>query len=340
MLKVGIAGFGFMGRMHYRVWDQVEDVRVTTICDANPNIKQEIDKPVGNIPGAAIEIDFDEVALFHDFEKMLAEAEMDALSLTLPTFMHSGTTRQALRAGYHVLCEKPMALNLEECDAMIQAARETGKILQIGQCIRFWPEFTNAKEIIESGEYGSILAASFRRLGAPPAWGEDNWFENVELSGGLALDLHIHDTDYIHHLFGMPEAVCSGGTLGPQKELLHMGTQYFYPEDIMVSAEGSWIMSDTFGFEMSYHMMLEGATLVFSSAGDPTLRVLPDSGDPFTPDLPDGDGYFWEIDHFAKRVMGEAVPEVTTPEQSRDSVKIILAEKESVKKQEKVVLSD
>ncbi len=107
----------------------------------------------------------------------------------------------------------------------------------------------------------------------------------------------------------------------------------------MVYAEGSWIMSATFGFEMSFHIMLEKATLVFNSATNPTFQVLPDSGEPFTPNLPEGDGYFREIEHFARRLKGAAVEEVTTPEQSRNSVRIVLAEVESITKQQRILLS-
>jgi len=339
MLKIGIVGLGYMGRMHYRIWNQMEGARVTAVCDSNPNIRREIEEPIGNIPGATEDINFNDITLFHDFNRMIAESNLDAVSITLPTYMHADATQKALGAGYHVLCEKPMALSLKECDAMVNTAKEKRKILQIGQCIRFWPEYAVAKDIAESGKYGALLAASFRRLGSPPSWGTNNWFENENLSGGLPLDLHLHDTDFIQYLLRIPEAVSSSATVGPHQKMLHMGTQYFYPEDIMVSAEGSWIMSDTLGFEMSFNLMLEQATLVYNSTTDPTFKVFPASGDPFTPDIPDDDGYFHQIEHFAGLLKGENLPEMTTPEQSRESVRIVLAEIKSIRRQERIHLS-
>ena len=98
-----------------------------------------------------------------------------------------------------------MALTVTDCDRMIQAARKSGKILQIGHCVRFWPEYAKAKEIVDSGKYGRVVAAMFQRLGAAPGWSVDNWFINEKRSGGVALDLHIHDTDYVQYLFGMPK---------------------------------------------------------------------------------------------------------------------------------------
>jgi len=338
MLKVGIVGFGFMGRMHFRWWNQLEGAKVTAICDANPNIQEDIKKPVGNIAGASAEVNFDEIALFSDFEEMLQEGDMDAISLTLPTYLHAETTQKALRAGYHVLCEKPMALTVEECDQMVQAAGESGKVLLIGQCLRFWPEYTKARAIVESGQYGKLLAASFRRLGAPPDWGQDDWFKKVQLSGGLALDLHIHDADFIHYLCGMPEAVDGCATTGPQGELLHMSAHYFYPDHHMISAEASWVMSSSFGFEMSFNLMLEHATLVFTSGEDNGLQVFPDDAEPYTPELAEHDGYYWEIDHFSRLARGQAVPEVSTPQQSRDSIRLVLAEVESIEKSKRITL--
>ena len=166
MLKVGIVGFGFMGRMHFRHWKMVPDVKIVAICDANPNIKEDTKKAVGNIAGAEGDIDLESVELFRDLEEMLAKVKPDVISLTLPTYLHAECSEKALSQGVHVLCEKPMALTVTDCDRMIQAARKSGKVLQIGHCVRFWPEYAKAKEIVDSGKYG-------RRRGGdvPAAWG-------------------------------------------------------------------------------------------------------------------------------------------------------------------------
>jgi len=330
MLRIGIAGFGFMGRMHFRQWKAVEGAQVVAICDANPNIKEDTKRAVGNIKGAEGEIDFAGIEVYPDLDQMLAKAKLDALSLTLPTYLHTECSLKALARGVHVLCEKPMALTSAECDRMIQAAHKSDKVLQIGHCVRFWPEYAKAKEIVDSGQYGKVVAGMFQRLGSAPGWSVDNWFVDEARSGGVALDLHIHDTDYVQYLLGMPKAVCSHGAKKPGGRLIHIVTAYEYGDDKVVVAEGGWGMSPTFGFEMSFNIVLEKATLVYDCTRSPAFRVCPGEGEAFTPQVAAGDGYSREIEHFVKTVRGESVPKVLTLEQSRDSVRIVEAEKKSI----------
>ena len=336
MLRIGIVGFGFMGRMHYRCWKDIEGAEIVAICDVNPNIVEDANKGGGNIEGAEEQIDFSGIEIYADFDKMLAEAKLDAVSITLPTYLHPDNSIKALEAGVNVLCEKPMALNGEECERMIAAAKSSGKVMQIGHCVRFWPEYAKTKEIIGSGEYGKVIAATFRRLGAAPTWSIDNWFLDEQRSGGMALDLHIHDTDYVQYLFGIPKAVCSVGAKSEGGGMLHIMTEYLYDDDIAVSAEGGWGMTPGFGFEMSFNIVLEKATIVYDLTREPMFKVCPAEGEPFTPQVAGGDGYTLETEHFAKAISGEKVDAVTTLEQSRDSVRIVAAEKESAGRGEKV----
>lgn len=339
MLRVGIAGFGFMGRTHYKCWKALEGAEVVAVCDVNPNIVEDTKKAVGNIGDTEEAVDFSGLKLYTDFEEMLNGAELDAVSITLPTFLHPDCSTKALAAGVNVMCEKPMALNVEECERMIAEAKRSGRVLQIGHCVRFWPEYAKAKEIIDSGEYGKVIAATFQRLGSAPTWSIDNWFMDEERSGGMALDLHIHDTDFVQYLFGVPRAVSSFGAKGGGGGLVHIVTQYLYDDDKVVTAEGGWAMTPTFGFEMSFNIVMAKATLVYDLTREPMFKVCPAEGESFTPAVKQGDGWFLEIEHFAKSISGEKVEPITTLEQSRDSVKIVEAEKESARKMEEVSIS-
>jgi len=237
-----------------------------------------------------------------------------------------------------VFCEKPMSLNSGDCREMAEVAKQSGKTLQIGHCIRFWPEYVQAKEIIDSQKYGKVLAATFQRLSLTPTWSWDNCFLDGKRSGGAMLDLHIHDTDYVQYVFGMPKEVFSRGVMGPSGEFDHTVTQYLYGNDCVITAEGGWIMAPGFGFEMSFKIMLEKATLVYSSAQEPTFQIFPIDGETIIPEIPTGDGYSFEIQHFIDTLSGKAVPSIITPEQSGDSVKIIEAEKESIRNNDKISL--
>ena len=338
MLRIGIVGWGFMGKMHFRCYKSATNVEVTAICDADAKQLQNSSGVGGNISGAEDDLDLSNIALYSDLSKMLAEEKLDALSIASPTFLHASQTIEALIAGVHVFCEKPMSLNSGDCREMAEVAKQSGKTLQIGHCIRFWPEYVQAKEIIDSQKYGKVLAATFQRLSLTPTWSWDNCFLDGKRSGGAMLDLHIHDTDYVQYVFGMPKEVFSRGVMGPSGEFDHTVTQYLYGNDCVITAEGGWIMAPGFGFEMSFKIMLEKATLVYSSAQEPTFRIFPIDGETIIPEIPTGDGYSFEIQHFIDTLSGKAVPSIITPEQSGDSVKIIEAEKESIRNNDKISL--
>jgi len=335
-MRVGIVGFGFMGRMHYRYWQQLPQAEVVAICDANPDVLEGSGS--GNIAGAADEVDLAGVAIYDDLGKMLAEKQLDAISLTVPSHLHAELSILALNAGVNVLCEKPMALNVDDCRRMAEAAEKSGKTLQIGHCVRFWPEYAAAKEIVAGGKYGRVLAATFQRLASLPDWAADNWLADEQRSGGVALDLHIHDTDFVQYLFGMPQAVSSFGAIDASGQLIHIVTSYLYDDEKVVTAEGGWSMAPPFGFEMSFNIMLEAATLVYDCTREPTFRICSADGESLTPQLEKTDGYFLEIRHFAETLAGQKIEPVTTLEQSCESVRIVEAEKQSIKQGGRVEL--
>ncbi len=329
MLRIGIVGFGFMGQMHFNNYRKRDDVKICALCDAN---KQSFSGggTAGNVAGTGEALDLSGIELFTDLGKMLRAVKLDALSIALPTDLHPDATFLALERGVNVLCEKPMALTLGDCDRMIAHAAKSGKILQIGHCVRFWPEYAKAKELVASGTYGKVLSASLRRLSLTPSWSRDNWLMNNERSGGVALDLHIHDTDYLNDLLGVPASVFSSGSTNAAGVLGHVMTQYRYKQNLSAFAEGGWLMAPTFGFEMSFNLVLERATIVYDCTRTPAFKVCPAEGEAFTPEVASGDGYEREIDHFLRAVKGEKVPTVTTLESSRDSVRVVLAELQSI----------
>jgi len=328
MIRVGIVGLGFMGRMHYRCWKAIPDATITAICEANPKVLAAAGEPSqGNVEGAADHIDLEDVSVHSDLGELLATRSVDALSITLPTFLHPDTTVKALEAGVHVLCEKPMALDVADCDRMAAAARSAARVLQIGHCIRFWPEYVVTRQLIQGGLFGRTIAASFRRYTAMPAWSPDSWFADETRSGGQPLDLHIHDTDYIHHVFGLPVTVSSVAD-GPQT---YISTHYHYNDGPAVVAESTWRMAPAFGFEMSFVVALERATILFNSSNTPSFRVLQTDGPRPIPEIPPGDGYSREIEHFARAVAGETIEPIITPEQARDTIRLVLAEKQSAR---------
>jgi predicted dehydrogenase len=308
----------------------MDEVRVAAVCDVDENKLKDTSGMAGNFPGAEKPLDFTAVELYTNYAEMLAKAKLDAVSITLPTYLHAEHTIKALRKGLHVLCEKPMALDVPQCKRMIAAMNRSGKILQIGHCIRFWPEYVKAKEVIDSGQYGKVKAASFRRLSLSPVWTWDNWLLDGHRSGGALMDLHIHDTDYVQHVFGLPGSVCTRGVFGPSGKLDHVMTNYLYgANDRVIMAEGGWMMAPSFGFEMSFNIVLERATIAYDCTRPVPFRICRGKGEELIPELDKRSGHMLELIHFVKRLKGEAVPKVLTPEDSLNSIKLILAEEKS-----------
>lgn len=340
-MRVGIAGFGFMGRMHYGCWKQVPGVEVVALCDRDQRQFDSSQAAAGNVAGADTSCDFGSAVLYDDYEKMLANANLDVVDITLPTFLHLPMTQQALAQGIHVLCEKPMALNAEECETMLSAwaAAPQNTELMIGQSLRFQPNYVFARELILSGKYGKVIAADFGRFSAAPGWSQDsgdNWFFDEKRSGGVALDLHIHDTDMVNFLFGMPVSVTSSAQYNG-KVMQHISTIYNY-DNMVVTGAASWAMAKSFGFERHFRIMFEQATLIMANNRTPEFMLYPMEGEPYTPELVTANPYQSEINWFVDKINGKAVELVTTPEQSRNSVRIVDAEKLSANSGQQVDL--
>ena len=145
---------------------------------------------------------------YASYEELLADPAIEAVSVCAANHVHAEITVAALKAGKHVLCEKPMAVTLEECEAMVAAARESGKYLMIGQNQRLAKAHAKAKELIEQGAIGKVL--TFRTIfghGGSETWsidpGSNVWFfDKTKAAMGAMADLGIHKTDMIQYVLG------------------------------------------------------------------------------------------------------------------------------------------
>ena len=146
--------------------------------------------------------------VYPDIASLLADPEVDAVVISLANSAHASVTIQALEAGKDVLCEKPMATTLEECEAMLDAARRTGRLLLIAQNQRLTRAHREARRMVAEGELGKILTfrTTFGHSG-PENWsinpGKGTWFFSKEKAAmGVMADLGIHKTDLIQYLLG------------------------------------------------------------------------------------------------------------------------------------------
>ncbi|MFD0712917.1 Gfo/Idh/MocA family protein [Paenibacillus sp. GCM10027626] len=333
MLKIGLVGLGFMGRTHFRSYLRLQEagvpIQLTAICDGDDN-KFNGKFAEGNLEVDHSGADWSQYNLYSDLETMLAEEELDVVDITLPTFLHAETVIKALNKGHHVLCEKPMAMTSEEGQAMIEAARRSGKTLMIAQCLRFWPAYEYLKDTVASGRYGAVLSASFFRGGNPPIWTHNNWMVRKEASGGGLLDLHIHDVDLINWLFGPPDAVSTiARDVLPESVYDIVSTNYIYPDQKVVNAQMDRTLCGDFGFKMMYRVNFEGGNLVFENG---VLTDNPQAEKGFVPNLPNETGYYREIDYFIQSILENRPVERALPEDTLRTLFIAEAERDSAER--------
>jgi len=332
MIKVGIAGLGFMGAMHFGVYSRNPRAAVVALADANPAHRAgDWSDLAGNIEGAELAPDLSGVAVYEDARDMFADAEVDVVDVTLPTFMHADFTVAALQAGKHVLCEKPMALDVAGCRRMIDTARTSGRKLMVAQCIRFWPEYAALKQMLDQRRYGKVLAASFTRLGPTPGWSWRQWLMDDSKSGDAVLDLHIHDADFVQFVFGKPRAVFATGAPHSPDGRGHCVAQYIYDDGPCVAAQGGWMGHGAFPFRMAFTVFCEEATVELDFTREPAFGVYLPDGTTETPDVASGDGYEREIDYFLDCVEKDAPVEMVTPESALEAVRLVKAEEESIR---------
>jgi len=330
MLTVGLIGIGFMGRGHLDNYIRLEaegfPVKLAALCDVDEK-KFRGEFVPGNLDVGNSQYDFGKYRLYSDYKEMLAREKLDYVDIALPTYLHCPAAVDCLDRGVHVLCEKPMALNPDECQRMIDAAKRGGKKLMIGQCLRFWPQYEYLKEAVDSGRFGKATCAYFFRGGDTPRWSFENWLLVKEKSGGCPLDQHIHDVDMINFLFGLPPKVtASARTLIPGSGYDCVSVNYLYGDKV-VNAQDDWTLSPGFGFEMIFRVNFEKASLCFLRDG--SLKVYLKDGSELVPELSADNGYYREIKYFAEAVANDTPIVTCAPESARDTIRVAAAEMKS-----------
>lgn len=294
------------------------------LCDCDRNKLRDDAGVTGNIGGSEHKKDLSGISIYIDAFRLLADPQVDVVDITLPTYLHAEWTIKALKAGKHVICEKPMALSSGEAKKMVAAAKQARGKLFVAHCIRFWPAYEVARQIIKEGRYGKVLSAVLARVSPKPAWGWNNWLLTPRLSGSAALDLHIHDTDFVLHVFGRPKSVCSHGNGSVRSGFEHIITSYDFGRTPVVVAEGGWGYASGFPFSMTFRVAMEKATLALHADGK--LMLYQPGRDPVAVDVPAGDGYGRELAHFIDCIANDKRSNVVSPESAMLSVKLVEAE--------------
>jgi predicted dehydrogenase len=231
-LKIGIIGCGGIAQsVHIPGYQSMPELcEVVAACDANPTVAEEAAQKFGI------------GKTYTDHRELLADPEIAAVSVATPNKFHKQPTIDALNAGKHVLCEKPLAMNAAEAREMCAAAAKSGKILQVALQQRFAGASQFVKKFIDAGHMGDIYfarAQALRRRGVP-GWGV--FIDKEKQGGGPLIDIGVHILDLTLFLMGYPKPVSASGktwnTLGTNPELFNFMGNYdrskFTVEDFAV----------------------------------------------------------------------------------------------------------
>ena len=263
-VNIGIVGLGFMAVMHIRAYRKVKGANIAAICNPSGNrLDGDFSDVFGNLDsGDPVKLDMSQVKPYQDFQELINDKSIDVIDICSPTHTHLQLVKAALAANKHVICEKPLARSIEDAREIAAAAKDSKGKFMTAMCLRFWPQWAWLKNTVESKQYGKVLGAHFQRIAEPPAWGQGSYFNGEESGGGL-FDLHVHDTDFVQHVFGKPISVYSSGFSKVSGAIDHVLTQYKVKCGAKVSAEGSWAMTPGWGFNMSFRVIFEqGADII------------------------------------------------------------------------------
>jgi UDP-N-acetylglucosamine 3-dehydrogenase len=227
MARVAVIGAGAMGAIQARACAGLPGVTVAWIADQD---RARAEAVAGELGARATT----------DNETAVA-GDVDAVIVTVPTPFHRSVTELAAAHGKHVFCEKPIARTLDDAEAMIAACDQTGVRLMIGHVVRFFPEFVKIHEILQAGTLGQIGLVRASRVNARPP-GDRNWFRDLAASGGLIVDLMIHDLDTLRWYFGDVERVFAHGlSYTPYQPTSDYALAVLrFANGVIAHVEGSW----------------------------------------------------------------------------------------------------
>ncbi len=326
-MKIAVAGLGFMGSTHLTALRSIPAAEVVAVVSEDPAKRSgDLSKISGNLSRPGQRLDFSKVKQYTKLEEALADPAVEAVDLCLPTYLHESAAVDALRAGKHVLVEKPMALDGAACDRIIAEAEKSGKVLMCAQVLRFWGDYQPVVSARRSGKLGNVRSALFRRRCAAPQWGQ--WLHDPHKGGGGIFDLLIHDVDMCIHLFGVPEAVSATGHAYMTKGIDVITAQLHYNGIPSVVISGGWHHPAAYPFSMEYTVTFDEATIEYSSASGKPVAVFGDDGQERTAvqaglEKPEKDGFQAELEYFIQCASANQAPEICPPAQSAAAVRLM-----------------
>ncbi|MCL6443294.1 MAG: Gfo/Idh/MocA family oxidoreductase, partial [Alicyclobacillus sp.] len=315
MLKVAVIGAGTMGTVHSDAYVRMADAELVGIVDVRAEAGEKLARARGT-------------QAYTSLEALLDAVDPDVIDVCVPTYFHRTYVEQIASLGKHVICEKPIARTLEDARAMIEACRQAGVQLYIAQVVRFFPEYRRARDLVVSGALGNIGTARTARVGSFPH-ATENWYANLGRSGGVLVDLVVHDFDFLRWCFGDVARVYAKTQAGRDlAESDHAFVSLRFQNGVIAHVEGSWAYPSGFWTEFE----IAGQHGLIRHQSD-TSRPLwssfrargTESSGVAVPESPLAVGqYQLELEHFIACIQGQAEP-IVTAEDGYKALEIALA---------------
>ena len=320
MIRVGILGAGGMGNVHARHYKNIAGIEVRFY---DPDLERS-----------------DAFENRHDLERLDSQADLlswaDVADVCLPTDLHCSVGLAALAAGKHVFMEKPMAGNLGDAKTLVDAAAHAGTVFMPGQVVRFFREYRAAHDAVMKGMIGTPGAVRMRRGGLAPAGGAGNWFMDHHRSGGVLIDLAIHEFDWLRWTFGevrhlYSRSVGAKSMQGPDYAL----TTLTFESGVVAHVESTWM--DPSGFRATFEVCGSEGMIEHDSRLVATLRTHA-GGKSMNegPLAPSDDPFFCQLSAFIDAVRTQSPPPVSASE-GASALAIALAARESAQTDRVVV---
>jgi len=299
MYRVGFVGAGGMARLHARTFASLPDFEVVAFMDIRKEQAESAAAPY-------------KAAVYSDARQMLLDSRIDVLAICTPSCFHAEYALVAAENGLDVFVEKPISMTAKEGSEIVEACQKAGVVLMVGHVVRFFNEYAQARSRILNGDIGAPAFIRTTRAGRMPR-GVANWFGNYAQSGGVVIDLAIHDLDYALWCFGPAKRVYAKALVTDVKAkgvtFDHVFITVKFHNGVIGHFEGSWAMPD--GFYTTFETSGPGGIIQYDGRKTSPL-LLSESAttqgqkpNVFLPESPLHESpYVTEIKHFADVLNG------------------------------------
>lgn len=324
-VNIGVIGLGWFGEKHCETLSGIPRVNLAAVCTRTHARLDEVGDRFG-VPAAK---------RYADYREMLADPEIEAVSITTMWDQHVGPAVAALDAGKHVFLEKPMASTVEDCDAIVAAANRASGHFLTGHICRFNPRYAAAREAIAAGRIGRVISMYSRRN--LPAWVGASVLDKI----GPIIGDGVHDTDLMFWMSGSRAVSAYAQTVQVRQHANPDLGQVMYRLENGASCilESVWCLPDTTPFQIDERLEIvgtEGSVSIHDT--HPNLMIVDKEGSrcPDTTYWPDLRGQVRgalrdELEYFAEGIAKGERPTIITPEESREAVRACLAAEESAR---------